>query len=146
MSKVEAFLSAQDEQQVIAAIKSAEKNTSGEIRVHIETINEIPSLQRAKEVFSFLNMDQTKEQNGVLFYVAVESKQFAIYGDRGIYQQTPKDFWESETELVLNHFQKNANAQGLILAIEKVGEKLKKLFPIKSDDSNELSDEISKGL
>jgi uncharacterized membrane protein len=145
MTKVEAFLSAQDEQQVIEAIKIAEKNTSGEIRVHIETINESPSLQRAKEVFSFLNMDQTKQQNGVLFYVAVESKQFAIYGDRGIYQQVSKDFWNEEKELVINHFLKNENAKGLIVAIEKVGEKLKKLFPITSDDTNELSNEISKG-
>lgn len=145
MSKVEDFLTAQEEQQIVAAIKSAEKNTSGEIRVHIEKSNKTPPLTRAKEVFWFLNMDQTKEQNGVLFYIDVENKQFAIYADRGIYRQTPQNFWDKEKEIVVKHFSKKENAKGLVLAIEKVGEKLKKLFPYKTDDSNELSDEISKG-
>jgi len=145
MSKVEDFLTAREEQQIVAAIKSAEKNTSGEIRVHIEKSTEIPPLTRAKEVFWFLNMDETKEQNGVLFYIAVENKQFAIYGDRGIYRKTPQNFWDEEKEIVLKHFSKKENAKGLLIAIEKVGEKLKKLFPYQTDDSNELSDEISKG-
>lgn len=145
MSKVEDFLTSQEEQQVIAAIKDAEKNTSGEIRVHIEKSNETPPLERAKEVFHHLEMEETRLQNGVLFYVSVENRQFAIYGDRGIYRQTNPDFWDAEKELVLQHFSKKENAKGLIIAIEKVGEKLKKLFPFTSDDSNELPNEISKG-
>ena len=145
MSKLEDFLTAQEEQQIIAAIKSAEKNTSGEIRVHIENTTEKSPLERAKEVFLLLNMDETKLQNGVLFYVAVDCKQFAIYGDRGIYHQTKQDFWDAEKELVVNHFSKKQNAEGLISAIEKVGEKLQKLFPFTSDDVNELPNEISKG-
>ena len=102
-------------------------------------------MERAKEVFWLLKMDQTKLQNGVLFYVAVDSKQFAIYGDRGIYHQTTPDFWTAEKELVVSHFTKNKKVDGLILAIEKVGEKLQKLFPFNSNDANELSNEISKG-
>ncbi len=145
MSKVEDFLTAQEEQQVVVAIKSAENNTSGEIRVHIEKSTEKPPLERAKEVFWYLKMNETKLQNGVLFYVAVESKQFAIYGDRGIYHQTTPDFWDAEKELVVDHFSKKQNAEGLVLAIKKVGEKLKKLFPYTTDDSNELSNELSKG-
>ncbi len=145
MSTVEDFLTGQEEQQVIAAIKSAEKNTSGEIRVHIEKTTEKPPLERAKEVFWLLKMNETKLQNGVLFYVAVESKQFAIYGDRGIYNQTKPDFWNSEKELVVSHFAKQQKVEGLVLAIEKVGEKLKNLYPFTSDDADELSNEISKG-
>ncbi len=145
MSKLEDFLTTEEEQQVIAAIKSAEKNTSGEIRVHIEKATEKLPLERAKEVFWLLKMNETKLQNGVLFYVAVESKQFAIYGDRGIYHQTTLDFWNAEKELVVSHFSKKQNGEGLVFAIEKVGEKLQKLFPFTSDDANELSNEISKG-
>ena len=145
MSKVEDFLTSQEEQQVIAAIKDAEKNTSGEIRVHIEKSNETPPLERAKEVFYHLKMEETRLQNGVLFYIAVENRQFAIYGDRGIYRQTKLDFWDAEKELVLQYFLEKENAKGLIIAIEKVGEKLKKLFPYTTDDANELPNEISKG-
>lgn len=145
MSRVEDFLTAQEEQLVITAIKSAEKNTSGEIRVHIEKSTKKPPLERAKEVFWYLKMGETRLQNGVLFYVAVENRQFAIYGDRGIYHQTTPDFWDNEKNLVVQHFSKKQNAEGLILAIEKVGGKLKKLFPYAFDDSNELSNEISKG-
>lgn len=145
MSKIEDFLTAQEEQQVVAAIKDAEKNTSGEIRVHIEKSTKKLPLQRAKEVFWHLKMDETKAQNGVLFYISVENRQFAIYGDRGIYMQTKSDFWDAEKELVLQYFSKKENAKGLILAIEKVGEKLKKLFPYTTDDKDELPNEISKG-
>lgn len=145
MSKVEDFLTAKEEQQIVAAIKLAEKNTSGEIRVHIEKETKTPPLDRAKEVFLLLKMDQTNAQNGVLFYIAIQNKQFAIYGDIGIYQQTTPNFWDDEKNLVLQYFAKKQQAKGLILAIERVGEKLKKLFPYKTDDSNELSDEISKG-
>ncbi len=145
MSKVEDFLTAHEEQQIVAAIKYAEKNTSGEIRVHIEKFTKTPPLERAKEVFWHLKMNETKERNGVLFYIDVHNKQFAIYADSGIYQLIPPNFWNQEKELVIQHFSKKENAKGLVLAIEKVGEKLKKLFPYKTDDLNELSDEISKG-
>lgn len=144
MSRVEDFLTAQDEQQIIDAIKSAEKNTSGEIRVHLEKSTEKPTLERSKEVFSYLKMDETALRNGVLFYIAVDSKQFAIYGDKGIYDMVSQDFWDEEKDLVIRYFSKMKNAQGLILAIEKVGEKLKSIFPLSKRNPNELSDEISK--
>ncbi|AOW20795.1 TPM domain-containing protein [Urechidicola croceus] len=145
MSLVEEFLTTNEEQQIIDAIKSAEDHTSGEIRVHIENSSEKPPLERAKEVFCYLKMNETKLQNGVLFYVAVDSHQFAIYGDKGIYEQVPHNFWDDEKDLVINHFSKKQNAKGLVLAIEKVGEKLKELYPVTIDNSNELSNEISKG-
>jgi uncharacterized membrane protein len=90
-------------------------------------------------------MDKTEQRNGVLFYIAVESKHFAILGDEGINNLVPNDFWNSEKELVLNNFAKGEFTKGLELAILEVGKKLKAFFPYQSDDTNELSDEISKG-
>ncbi|HKJ06959.1 MAG TPA: TPM domain-containing protein [Flavobacteriaceae bacterium] len=145
MSKVEKFLTEAEEQQLIEAIQSAEKNTSGEVRVHIEKYTNKPPLDRALEVFKFLKMDQTKLRNGVLFYIAVDSKKFAILGDEGIDKLVPSNFWNDEKELVINHFKTGDFATGLELAIVEVGKKLKTFFPYKSDDINELSDEISKG-
>tara|TARA_R110001583_G_scaffold130277_2_gene282031 strand:- start:1856 stop:2293 length:438 start_codon:yes stop_codon:yes gene_type:complete len=145
MSKVEEFLTAQQEQDIIKSIKKAEKNTSGEIRVHIEKSTEKPPMERALEVFYSLNMNKTEHRNGVLFYVAVESKQFAILGDKGINDKVPENFWDSEKEIMLSHFKKGAFSKGLELAIVEVGEELKEYFPYKANDSNELSDEISKG-
>jgi uncharacterized membrane protein len=145
MSKVEEFLTAEQEQKLVAAIKDAENNTSGEIRVHIEQSTNEPPMERALEVFRFLNMDNTALRNGVLFYIAVESKKFAILGDEGINKVVPKDFWDAEKELVLSYFKKGDFSTGLELAILEVGKNLKKYFPYQSDDTNELSDEISKG-
>ena len=145
MSKVEKFLTEAEEQQLIEAIQSAEKNTSGEVRVHIEKYTNKPPLDRALEVFKFLKMDQTKLRNGVLFYIAVDSKKFAILGDEGIDKVVPKNFWNDEKELVISHFKTGDYVTGLELAILEVGKKLKAFFPYKSDDINELSDEISKG-
>ena len=90
-------------------------------------------------------MDATALRNGVLFYVAVESKKFAILGDEGINNKVPENFWDSEKELAFSYFKKNAYSKGLELAILEVGKKLKEYFPYQSDDTNELSNEISKG-
>lgn len=145
MSKVEEFLTAQQEQDLIKAIKVAEKNTSGEIRVHIEKQTELPAMERSLEVFHMLEMGGTQLRNGVLFYIAVESKKFAILGDEGINNLVPNDFWDEEKELVLSYFKKGEFSKGLELAILEVGKNLEQFFPYMSDDTNELSDEISKG-
>jgi uncharacterized membrane protein len=145
MSKVEEFLSAAEEQVLVSAIHIAEKNTSGEIRVHIEKSTDKPPMERALEVFHFLGMNATQLRNGVLIYIAVESKKFAILGDEGINNVVPEDFWNTEKELILSYFKKGEFSKGLELAILEVGEKLIEFFPYQSDDTNELSNEISKG-
>ena len=145
MSKIEDFLTTAQEQAIIKAIEVAEKNTSGEIRVHIENNTDLPPLERALEVFHLLEMDKTELRNGVLFYVAVESKKFAILGDEGIHTKVTENFWDAEKELMLSYFKKGEFALGLVLAITEVGNKLKESFPYHSNDSDELSNEISKG-
>ena len=145
MYNTDFFLNAADEEVIIAAIKEAENNTSGEIRVHIERSTDKPPMDRALEVFYLLEMDKSKQRNGVLIYIASESKKFAILGDEGIDKLIPKNFWKAEKELMLSHFKKGEFAKGLELAIFEVGKKLKDLFPYQSNDTNELSDEISKG-
>jgi uncharacterized membrane protein len=145
MSKVEDFLTAKQEQALIETIKISEKNTSGEIRIHIEKATEKSPMDRALEVFYLLEMDKTKLRNGILIYVAVESKKIAIIGDEGINRLVPKNFWDDELELMLTNFKKYDFTKGLELAIIEIGEKLKEFFPYQKNDSNELSDEISKG-
>tara|TARA_R110002073_G_scaffold57778_4_gene146727 strand:+ start:145145 stop:145582 length:438 start_codon:yes stop_codon:yes gene_type:complete len=145
MSKVENFLTQTEEQEIIEAIKIAEKNTSGEIRVHLERNTDKDVLERAKEVFFFLRMDATKNQNGVLFYVAVDDRKFSILGDKGIDKVVPEDFWNSVKNSVIDQFSKGNYSQGLLNGILETGKKLKEYFPYQSDDTNELSNEISLG-
>lgn len=145
MSKVEDFLTKAEEQEIVSAIGIAEKNTSGEIRVHIEKENTIAPLDRAMEVFRNLKMDNTQERNGVIIYVAVKSKHFAIYGDKGINEKVGIDFWDSTKEIMQNHFKNGNFKQGLIDGILKAGEQLKTHFPYQDNDKNELSNEISRG-
>jgi uncharacterized membrane protein len=138
------FLSPEDEKKIVDTIKEAEKATSGEIRVHIEEDSTEPPLKRAEEVFAFLNMHETKDRNGVLFYVCVREKKFAVLGDEGINNVVPEDFWESVKDHVIREFKKGNYADGLTLGIIECGMKLNTFFPYKDDDVNELSDEISK--
>jgi uncharacterized membrane protein len=145
VSTIDSFLTASQEKNVVHAIQNAEKGTSGEIRVHIENHTKEPTLVRAKEVFLLLEMEQTKQRNGVLLYIAVDSKQFAIIGDKGIDQLVSETFWNEEKEFITNLFTQNKNEEALIKGIAKVGEKLKRFFPYHSDDINELPDSISKG-
>lgn len=145
MSKVEDFLSAQEEQEIILAIRQAEKNTSGEIRVHIEATSTLPHAQRALEVFQMLKMFNTQQQNAVLIYVAVEDHKFVIYGDNGINKVVPKNFWDSTKNRMQEQFKLGNFKQGIVAGILSAGEELKAHFPWHIDDENELSDEISKG-
>ena len=145
MSKIEAFLTAEEEQEIIKAIRTAEQNTSGEIRVHIEKSSGKDTFERAMEVFHYLKMDNTKQQNGVLIYVAVEDKTFVIYGDKGINDVVPVGFWDSTKDIMQSHFKKGNFKQGLIEGILKAGQELETHFPWIHGDVNELPDDISKG-
>ena len=139
------FLDETEENLVLEAIKKAETNTSGEIRVHLEKECKKDVLERAKEVFEKLKMHKTKLRNGVLFYVATESKHFAILGDRGINEKVESDFWNSTKEMVLQKMKEGQHTEALKIGIEQAGERLKKHFPYQKNDLNELSDEISTG-
>ncbi len=145
MSKVEEFLTQEEEQEIVEAIRMAEKETSGEIRIHLEKTTSIAPYDRALEVFNFLKMDQTELKNGVLIYLAVKDKKFAICGDKGINDQVEVDFWDSTKEAMSNQFKKGNFKQGLIDGITMAGEQLQKYFPYLENDTNELSNEISKG-
>nr|WP_315159664.1 TPM domain-containing protein [uncultured Flavobacterium sp.] len=145
MSKVEDFLTKEEESAIVEAIRVAEKNTSGEIRVHIEKSTSLDAYDRAMEVFDELNMDATKLQNGVLIYLAVNDKTFVICGDKGINDVVARDFWDCTRDAMVSQFKLGNYKQGLIDGILNAGEQLKKYFPWQEGDTNELSNEISKG-
>lgn len=145
MSITENFISKQEEQAIIEAIQKAENKTSGEIRVHIEEHSDLDVLDRAKEVFVILEMHKTNARNGVLFYIGVRDKSFAIFGDNGINNVVPDDFWVCTKDVVIEHFKQKKFKDGLVAGILRAGEQLKKFFPIQENDKNELSNEISRG-
>lgn len=142
-SSVEEFLSTQEEQEIVEAIRLAELNTSGEIRIHLERHTDLEVLERAQEVFHLLKMDNTKDENGVLIYVAVDDHKLAICGDRGIHNKVSGDFWETTKDTILNHFKKGQFKDGLVDGVSSVGNKLGAYFPWKHGDENELSNEIT---
>jgi uncharacterized membrane protein len=145
MSKVVDFLTKEEEQAIVEAIGKAEKATSGEIRVHIEKTTSLSPFDRALEVFYGLKMNETNEQNGVLIYLAVEDKTFAICGDKGINDVVAEDFWDNTKNIMGNHFKSGNFKQGLIDGVLEAGDQLKKYFPYQENDTDELSNEISKG-
>ncbi len=135
-----------DEKRIMEAIQEAERNTSGEVRVHIENNCKGEVLDRATEVFAQLHMHLTKQRNGVLFYVALKDHKFAVLGDAGINAIVPDHFWEDITETAIGHFKQQQYAEGLSKGIIMAGEQLKSHFPYNDKgDLNELSDEISLG-
>ena len=147
MSKAVAFFSSEEKRQIVQAIREAEKNTSAEIRVHLE--NKLPLgldvTTRAIQQFYTLEMDKTAQRNGVLFYFSIQDKQFAIFGDQGINKKVPDSFWLKIKDEVIFSFKKTAYLEGLINGIRLVGSALNTYFPYDAaTDVNELSDEISK--
>jgi uncharacterized membrane protein len=145
MSQVEEFLTAEEESEIINAIVEAEKNTSGEIRVHIEASTKIDHFSRAQQLFHFLKMDNTKDGNGVLLYVAVDDKKFVIYGGEGIDRAVPKGFWETTKDIIASQFKNGNFKQGIVEGVLMAGKELEAHFPWKQNDENELNNAISKG-
>lgn len=138
-----AFFNKSAQSNIIEAIKIAEKNTSGEIRVHLEDKCGRDPLVRAQQLFKDLKMTETQLKNGVLIYIALHDHTVAIWGDEGIHKHVGQAFWEDEIQLIIKFFKDDKAEEGLIKAILKIGENLKKYFPHQSDDTNELTDEIS---
>jgi uncharacterized membrane protein len=139
------FFTKQEKENIKTAIKNAELETSGEIRVHIENECDGDVMDRAATIFEKLGMNKTQQRNGVLFYLAVLNRKFAIIGDVGINTEVPDDFWELVKFRMLNHFREGRFSQGLINGIEMAGTELKKFFPYQTNDVNELPDDISFG-
>jgi uncharacterized membrane protein len=140
---VKDFFTDIQQRSIRKAIESAELNTSGEIRVHLESKCKIEPMERAIEVFEKLKMNETALRNGVLFYLAVDDKKFAIIGDKGINEQVGDQFWDEVKELMLLEFKREQFSVGLCQGIEMTGFKLKAHFPHQKDDVNELTNDIS---
>jgi len=144
-NSVEAFLTAIEEQEIVEAIREAEQQTSGEIKVHIETTSKGNIEDRALEVFSILKMQNTKLHNGVLIYLAINDKTFAIYGGSGINAVVSDSFWDNTRNTIQNQLKKGNYKQALVDGVLLAGQQLKEYFPVSNNNTNELSNTISKG-
>ncbi|MEI7724078.1 MAG: TPM domain-containing protein [Bacteroidota bacterium] len=139
------FFSKQEQEDIKQAIMNAELDTSGEIRVHIENNVSGDVMDRAAFIFQQLGMNKTALRNGVLIYLAVKNRRFAILGDSGIHKVVPENYWNDIKANMLNHFRENRFTDGLVEAITSTGLHLKKHFPHQQNDVNELPDDISFG-
>ncbi|MDD5226274.1 MAG: TPM domain-containing protein [Candidatus Omnitrophica bacterium] len=137
------FFSGKEKKQILAAVREAEKNTSGEIRVHLEYKAREPVYGHAQKVFQRIGMTKTSARNGVLIFLATGNKKFAVLGDVGINEKVPEGFWNDVAQIMQEHFKQNKFAEGVSEAVLRIGEKLKTYFPYQVNDKNELTDDIS---
>jgi uncharacterized membrane protein len=137
------FFSKDEQRSLIQAIQEAEKNTSGEIRIHLLRSVKGNVMETAKNIFHNIGMTKTQDRNGVLFLLSIKDHQLAILGDYGIHEKVTPDFWDEVRDVVLAEFKQGRFAEGLQKGIQRCGDKLKKFFPYQTNDKNELSDGIS---
>ncbi len=141
--KAASFFTKEQQDEILASIRQAEEATSGEIRVHIETTCNEDVLDRAAWIFNKLKMHRTADRNGVLFYLAVGDRKFAVIGDGGINAIVPENFWDQIRETMQDLFREGKFTEGLSRGILMAGEQLRAHFPHQKNDVNELSDEIT---
>ena len=139
------FFNNEQKEHILQAIREAEKETSGEIRLHLDSRCKIDPLEKAVKLFGKLKMNKTVQRNGTLIYLAVKDRKFAIYGDSGINRIVPDNYWQDVRDIMQEHFEKSEFTEGIVKAVSLIGEKLKEFFPYQDDDVNELPDEISIG-
>ena len=142
---VDKFFTKDEKNQIISAIKEAELQSSGEVRLHIESSCKIDTVERTMQIFEKLKMHQTQLRNGTLIYLAIKDRKFAIFGDEGINEVVPDNFWDDVRDIMQTEFKSEKFVSGLVKGINLVGEKLKEFFPYSDDDVNELPDDISVG-
>ena len=143
MPSASRFFSESDKMAIQKAIEEAELNTSGEIRVHVDERCKGDVVPWAQKVFASLGMNRTKDRNGVLFYLAVRDRKFAIIGDQSIHQKVPDGFWDGMRDRMQAKFADKKFAEGLCEGIREAGQQLKAHFPYRSDDRNELGNEVT---
>ena len=142
--KQQHFFTAAEQEAIVQAVGEAEKRTSGEIRVYVESrCSYMNALDRAVEVFHKLKMEATSQRNAVLLYVAMADRQLAVYADEGIYQKEGKVFWNDAVKKILSHFNQQDYAKGIAGVVNEIGESLANHFPFDaSSNKNELPDDI----
>ncbi|MCY7423213.1 MAG: TPM domain-containing protein [Chitinophagaceae bacterium] len=141
--KQKPFFTAEEQQRLVVAIRDAERHTSGEVRVFVEShCTYVDPVDRAKEIFLNLKMDATKDRNAVLFYIALKDQQLALFGDEGIYKRLGAEYWHKEVRMIIEDFSRQDIIGGICKCVTDIGSALKQQFPYEKDDKNELPDEI----
>ena len=145
MATARDHFSDEDRRRIVDAIKEAELQTSGEIKLRVENKTVLPVMARIRYLFFKMGVHRTVQRNGVLIYIALKSRKFAILGDEGINTVIPSEFWASTKDVMQEHFARGEIVEGLIAGIHSAGQQLKEHFPYHKDDQDELSNEISFG-
>jgi uncharacterized membrane protein len=137
------FFTGEQQRLMVEAIQNSEKNTSGEVRFFVESkCKFVDPVDRASEIFFSLKMEETKDRNAVLLYMAMDDHQLALFADEGIYKRLGRQYWNDEVQKIISHFTKNDYTGGICHVINDIGDALQKEFPYESSDKNELPDEI----
>ncbi len=137
------FFTTEQQHQMVQAVQQAEKNTSGEVRIFVESKCEyMDAVDRARDIFFSLKMEKIKDRNAVLLYMAIDDRQLALFADEGIYQRLGQEYWDREAKKMIDSFTKNDYTGGVCVVVEEIGQALKKEFPYQSTDKNELPDQI----
>ena len=141
--KKKQFFTPEQQHRMVQAVQQAEKNTSGEVRIFVESkCAYMDAVDRARDIFFSLKMEKTKDRNAVLLYMAIDDRQLALFADEGIYQRLGQEYWDNEAKKMINAFTKDDYTGGVCLVVEEIGQALKKEFPYQSTDKNELPDQI----
>lgn len=142
-SKIQFLFSKEENETILKAVQEAERYTSGEIRIFIESrCAYMDPIQRAFELFTSLKMYDTVNRNAVLIYIAYKDRDFAFYGDKNIFEKTTEVFWKQQSQKLAMGFQENYKAASLIACIQEIGKALTIHFPFHGEQKNELPDEI----
>ncbi len=142
--KKKEFFSEDEKKQIVAAVRDAERRTSGEVRVFVEShCRFVDPLDRAAEIFFALKMNETDDRNAVLLYLAMKDRQLAVFGDEGIHKKVGTDYWNKEIKLLISNFNTAHYGDGISQCVKDIGEALHQYFPFDNDtDKNELPDDI----
>lgn len=143
LSRKQNWFTPQENETIVNAIRAAEKRTSGEIRVFIESrCSFVDPVDRAVEIFFGLKMDKTEDRNGVVLYIAMKDHQLAVFGDKGIHEKVGTEFWNREVNKMLTSFSRENYTDGIVQIVTEIGDTLVSNFPYENEDRNELPDDI----
>lgn len=141
------YFNKKDLARITQACTEAEKTTSGELRVSIlrkrdKKQTDLSVKDLALQEFYNLKMDETRDKTGILLFILLNERKFQILADEGINEKVSPDTWQAQAEVFTDFFKKKKYTDGVITVLQNMGKILTEYFPIKDDDTNELSDEV----
>jgi uncharacterized membrane protein len=133
--KLKHFLNRLEHERVHRAVQSAEKDTSVRIVVYISHRRVTDPMKAGHQAFKKLKLETEQEKAGLLFFIAPQSRKFAVLGGTALHEKLGQAWWDRLVQVLSADFRREKFTDGLVSVLDEIAPALKLHFPFRSRPS-----------